>query len=174
MKRKLTIFAAPLNAVGHVNACQRILTPILRRGHRVIFMLESDFAGQLAAIGFEECVMRFKKPSNNGSENLCAAMAQQMFDAKMLGRYSFSEKMANMMAMFHNEHSYRDYEVYDGAVKVALEQYAPDLILIDSGNLLPAIYYSGISWIRQISSAPILWVWDESGQVPPGGSDKSY
>ncbi|KAJ6225715.1 hypothetical protein RDWZM_004260 [Blomia tropicalis] len=58
---KLTILVTPINAVGHVNAVSGALAPMVRRGHRVIMVIEEAFEGKLAKLGFEEFVYRMVK-----------------------------------------------------------------------------------------------------------------
>src|SRR5690349_18204614 len=53
-KRPLTILVTPVDAVGHINACAGALNHMLKRGHRVIFVLEKACAGKVSPLSYEE------------------------------------------------------------------------------------------------------------------------
>src|SRR5699024_3864465 len=64
MKRS-TILVVPISAVGHVNACRGTTLPLLKRGHRVIFVVEQPYSGTLKAFGFEEHVFTVQQGEDN-------------------------------------------------------------------------------------------------------------
>ena len=167
--KKFIILVTPFPVVGHVNSVAGALKPLLRRGHRIIFILEDAFAGKVAPYGFEEHLMSFKKPED--SQKPGEIYAKRLIEGKVLGNYSPEEKMARMSSMF-DETQYRDDNlVFEPTVKKAIEQYKPDLIYIDHFNLLPSIYYSGIPWIKHISTTPLFYILDDN--VIPSGSGKN-
>lgn len=188
-KKKLTILATPLAAVGHVNGCSGPLRTVLKRGHRVVFLLESAFKGSQAAHGFEEMIYTFRsssskegaeEPKENGHKNgtkeeeLTAGevMARTMEAGKILGDHSPEEKMRAMIATFQSESYYEQIADFDAAIKGAIEQLSPDLIYHDSGFLYPAIHYSGIPWIRNTSMQILMNVFCDTNEVPPAFSGK--
>ncbi len=57
-----TIVFFPEGAYGPTNNCVGIGDVLRRRGHRVVFIVEESFAGNLEAKGFEERLMRLGPP----------------------------------------------------------------------------------------------------------------
>lgn len=185
IKKRLTILATPLAAVGHVNGCSGPLRTLLKRGHRVVFLLEAAFKGSQAAHGFEEIIYTFRESSAsennvNGDKgdqkkvspvNAGEAMARTFEEGKVLGDYSPEEKMAAMIATFNSPAYYEQVADFDAAIKAAIDELRPDLIYHDSGFLYPSIHYSGIPWIRNTSMQILMNVFSE--EVPPAFSGKS-
>lgn len=167
--KQLTILVTPLNAVGHVGACVGALAPLLRRGHRIIFVLEETFAGKVAALGFTEHLMVFPKPADvvNPGED----PAKSLLEAKVIGNYSPYEKFENMLGMLFGEKFNSDNRIMDGAIKEAIKLYKPDLIYFDACHMYPAVHYSGIPWVKHISTTPLYYILDDA--VPPGCSGLS-
>jgi UDP:flavonoid glycosyltransferase YjiC (YdhE family) len=54
MPERLTILFAPLDAVGHVNACIGIAEVLRDRGHRIVFAISDNWRQKLKIYGFEE------------------------------------------------------------------------------------------------------------------------
>ena len=82
------ILVTPINAVGHVNACTGVALPLLRRGHRVAFFVETPYSGKLKSYGFEEFLFEpFKEPGENVEEfkNPGEQMAKKLLKIGMLG-----------------------------------------------------------------------------------------
>ena len=166
--KPLTIVVAPVNAVGHVNACSGALAPLVRRGHRVIFVIEEAFAGKLAALGFEEFTYQVQKGAD--SQNPGETISTMLLDMKILGDYSPWEKMENMVSAFHCEQIYAEITTMDRKLREAIDKFKPDLFYFDGGLLYPSIYHSGIPWIKNVSVQPLLFLVDETNEIPPGAS----
>lgn len=171
--KQLTIFAAPINAVGHVNACLGALEAFPRRGHRVIFLLDAVFTGKAIARGYEEHIMHYDKPetemeAKGKEENPGERIGQWLVESKVIGDWSVEEKMVNVVEMMHGEKNYADMAAYDAAIKLALDFYKPDLVWVDHMVLAPSIYYSNTPWVLNASAVPLLYIKDDT--LPPGGS----
>ena len=61
MANKLTILFAPIDAVGHVNACIGLAEALKDRGHRIVFLVSKPYSGQLFSYGFEEEIFEMKR-----------------------------------------------------------------------------------------------------------------
>lgn len=179
--KQLTILVAPINAVGHVNACLGALEAFPRRGHRVIFLLDEVFSGKATARGYEEHIMVYPKDEEEEEEEECnkgenpgERIGRMLVESKVIGPWSVEEKMANVIEMMHGEKNYRDNAAYDAAIKQCLELYKPDLVYIDHIILPPSVYFSGTPWVFNASAVPSLYLeYDEDDELPPGGSGKS-
>ena len=167
--RQLTILVAPISAVGHVNACIGTTLPLLRRGHRVVFFIDEPYRGKLAAKGFEEYVYTLETQKKNGENdpNPGKQMANDLLDNCILGPFTIEEQMDNIEQFFLNsDYTYNTITQCDRHIKDAFKEIKPDCIVVDHTYLLPAIYYSGIPWIHNISCAPLLYIQHED--APPG------
>ena len=166
--KSLTILATPINAVGHVNAVSGALKSLLSRGHRVIFVVEEAFEGKLSLLGYEEEIYRIKK--DNDTKNPGESIGKLFFDNKMIGDFSVWEKVENMALIFHGDNYHEEVKTMNIAVKKAIEKFKPDVIYFDGALLYPSIHYSGIPWILNYSTNPIVYEFDETNEIPPGCS----
>ena len=99
-------------------------------------------------------------------------MANFLFDQKVIGPYSVEEKTENMISFMYSDDNRKEFTGFNTALREAIELYKPDLIYFDSGALMPAIAYSGVPWIKNISVTPIFFTLDD--KLPPGGSGRFY
>ena len=164
--KKLTILVSSVSAVGHVNACSGALTPFLRRGHRVVFVVEEAYRGRLTALGFEEIV--YQAPKVAEKANPGEALSQMLMDYQVFGGQSVVDKFRNMTEMFHNEQYFGDLAEADRTICRAIETLQPDLLWWDGGFLYPSVYYSGIPWVKNQSLTSICFL--QSDRVPPSCS----
>ncbi len=155
-----TILVTPLWAVGHVNACTGALAPLLRRNSlypaanqpwfRIIFLIESQFADKVAPLGFEERIVEFPKEAEDQNAGDTAALLLRQ--SKVLGDYPFYEKFQSLIAMQQSDQWLQKFALYNRAVEKAIAEFKPDLIYYDDVTLYPAVHYSGIPWIKNIST----------------------
>lgn len=168
--KQLTFLVAPICAVGHVNACVGIGLPLLRRGHRVVFFLDEPYRGKLVEKGFEEYIYTLNTQKKNGENdpNPAKQLAIDLLENKIIGPSPIREKLANLNKFFvESEISQNVVIQSNGFMKDAIAKIKPDCFLVDNGYLLPAIYYSGIPWVFNISCVPLFYI--EHDDVPPGG-----
>jgi MGT family glycosyltransferase len=148
-----TFIFFPEGAYGPTNNCVGIGDVLVRRGHRVVFVVEESFAGTLEAKGFEERLMRlgpkpeveeapgqfwkdfiretapvFRKPTIEQLEEFIAPTWQALLDG---ARY-VDERLV---------------EIFD--------EVQPDVICEDNVPCFPAIPASGRPWVRILSCNPL-------------------
>lgn len=146
-----TILVTPLWAVGHVNACTGALGALLRRGRtRIVFLIEGQFEGKVAPLGFEEHIVHF--PKEDDEQNAGEVAAKMLREAKVIGDYSFYDKFESMIGMQQGDKWLEQFAIYNTAIEEAIKLYKPDLIFLDDVTLYPAIHYSGIPWIKNVST----------------------
>ncbi|XP_046909104.2 uncharacterized protein LOC124490619 [Dermatophagoides farinae] len=171
------ILVTPINAVGHVNACTGVALPLLRRGHRVAFFVETPYSGKLKSYGFEEFLFEpFKEPGENVEEfkNPGEQMAKKLLKIGMLGTNDPRIQLAKIDEKKMMSEDKRKYE--DEQLRTVIEKFQPDLFIVDNIMLEPAIYYSTKPWIRVISVVPLLHLHDIH-ELPPawsGFTDAEY
>ena len=66
MTNSRTFLFMPESAYGPTNNCIGIGNELLKRGHRVVFAAESSWQGKLAPLGFEEALVDFAPPAEDG------------------------------------------------------------------------------------------------------------
>lgn len=168
-EKKLTILAAPYNAVGPVNAARGALSCLQARGHRIIFVLQKTFKGKLASHGYEEHVIESenKNKDSKKEEKPGEAIAKGLFERGVFGPYTPKEKLERFIEFCKTSGNTDEVGAFEDGLKEAIGRYKPDLIYVDCGVLWPSIYYSGIPWIRQVSCAPTYYIIDDEASFPP-------
>ena len=181
---RLTILVTSVTGVGHINASIGATLPLLLRGHRVVFVLESAWKGKLALLGFEEHLYTETAECKQG-ENPGEAMAKYLLSAKSIGSNSAEEKMKTMTTYFKSQENRNKFSRFNAAIKEAIEKYQPNVVWVDgiplhfcefhinivypfqTGGLRPAVRASGIPWIQAFSGNPAFLHIDPD--LPPGG-----
>lgn len=167
--RRLTILVTPIDCVGHVNACAGSTAPLLKRGHRVIFVVEKAFKGKLATLGFEEDT--YELQTDGVGNNAGETWANDLFTKGVIGPYPLEAKYEALLTVFH--YTPRAIEVVKQSnlfIENAIKKYQPDLIWFDAAYIWPSIYYSGIPWVLNMSLTPVIYISCDTDEVPPNGS----
>lgn len=165
-----TILVVPISAVGHVNACRATTLELLKRGNRVVFLVEQPYSGSLQEYGFEEhiyCVEPVDQPA--AGPNPGEALANSLLEWGIIGPTPLETKFQRTLEFFlFSEGALKTLVATNRSIKAAIELYRPDAILVDGVYLLPAIAQSGIPWIKHISTTPLFYL--NQADLPPGGS----
>jgi MGT family glycosyltransferase len=152
----------PEGAYGPTNNCVGIGQVLRERGHRVVFVLEESFAGNLEAQGFEERLMRLGPPPEV-EEAPGQFWKDFIRDTSPVFRKPTIEQLAEFI-----EPTWR--ALCDGAryvddrLREILDELGPDVIVEDNVVGFPAIQHSGRPWVRMVSCNP-LEMKDEA--IPP-------
>jgi MGT family glycosyltransferase len=152
-QRRRTIVFFPEGAFGPTNNCVGIGDVLLRRGHRVVFVVEESFAGTLADKGFEERLVRLAAPPEVPQEPgqfwkdfiRDTAPAFRAGTLDQLGTF-----IAPTWQALIDGARYADDQLVEifGAVE-------PDAIVQDNVCAFPAIAASGRPWARIVSCNPL-------------------
>ena len=157
-----TIVFFPEGAYGPTNNCAGIGQVLRERGHRVVFVLEESFAGNLEAQGFEERLMRLGPPPE-----VEEAPGQFWKDFIRETAPVFRKPTLEQLAEFI-EPTFRalcDGSRYvDERLREIFDEVRPDVIVEDNVVAFPAIRHFGHPWVRIVSCNP-LEVKDEA--IPP-------
>ena len=163
MSSKLTILFAPMDGVGHVNACIGLAEPLQSRGHKIIFVVEEAYKGKLAQYGFHEELLQFggdqnKKPGEAGADHL-------LKEGMLSGGKSSAEKMKIMIeSNFLSTVVDRVIEK-EPQMKTILDKHKPDIYIIDHFVGSAALLFSGKPWVFLFSGNPLFVIHDE--RTPP-------
>ena len=148
-----TIVFFPEGAYGPTNNCVGVGQVLRGRGHRVVFVIEESFAGNLEAQGFEERLMRLgpapEKPEEPG---------QFWKDFIRETAPIFRKHTIDQLAEFI-EPTFRalcDGARYvDNRLSEIFDEVEPDVIVEDNVVFFPAIKASGKPWVRIVSCNPL-------------------
>ena len=148
-----TIVFFPEGAYGPTNNCAGIGQVLRERGHRVVFVIEESFAGNLEAQGFEEQLMRLG-PAPAEPEEPGQFWKDFIRETAPVFRKPTIEQLAEFI-----EPTFR--ALCDGARYVddrlaeIFDELRPDVIVEDNVVFFPAIQASGRPWARIVSCNPL-------------------
>ena len=126
---------------------------LLRRGHRVLFIVEESFAGTLEAKGFEERTMRLAPPPAEPEEP-GQFWKDFIRETAPVFRKSTFEQLGEFIAPTWQA-------LVDGARYVddrlaeVLGEVGADVVVEDNVVGFPAIPASGVPWVRIVSCNPL-------------------
>ena len=147
-----TIVFFPEGAFGPTNNCVGIGNVLRERGHRVVFIVEESFTGNLEAQGFEERLMRLG-PKPETEEVAGQFWIDFIRDTAPVFRTPTLEQLSGFIAPTWQA-------LIDGAKYVddrLLEIFAdvrPDVVVQDNVVSFPALPASGRPWVRIVSCNP--------------------
>jgi MGT family glycosyltransferase len=157
-----TIVFFPEGAFGPTNNCVGIGQVLRDRGHRVVFIVEESFAGNLEAHGFEERLMRLGPPPEV-EEEPGRFWKDFIRDTSPVFRKPTIEQLSEFI-----EPTWRalcDGAAYvDDRLRDIFEELQPDVIVEDNVVGFPAVQHSARPWVRITSCNP-LELKDEA--IPP-------
>jgi MGT family glycosyltransferase len=148
-----TVVFFPEGAYGPTNNCVGIGQVLRERGHRVVFVIEESFAGNLEAQGFEERLMRLGPPPEV-EEEPGQFWKDYIRDTAPVFRKPTIEQLAEFI-----EPTWR--ALCDGAryvddrLREIFDELQPDAIVEDNVICFPAIHHSGRPWVRIVSCNPL-------------------
>ena len=148
-----TIVFFPEGAYGPTNNCVGIGQVLRQRGHRVVFVIEESFAGDLDAQGFEERLMRLG-PAPEEPEVPGQFWKDFIRETAPVFRQPTIAQLADFI-----EPTFR--ALCDGAryvddrLREIFDEVQPDVIVEDNVVWFPAIGASGRPWVRIVSCNPL-------------------
>ncbi len=147
-----TIVFFPESAYGPTNNCVGIGAVLLRRGHRVAFIIEESFQGALEEKGFEERLMRLTPPADD-DEDPGQFWKDYIRETAPVFRKPTIEQLEGFIAPTFQA-------LIDGAKHVdqrlveIIDELQPDVIVEDNVVSFPALSASSRPWVRIVSCNP--------------------
>jgi MGT family glycosyltransferase len=147
-----TIVFFPEGAYGPTNNCVGIGQVLRERGHRVVFIVEESFAGNLEAKGFEERLMRLGPPPAE-PEVPGQFWIDFIRDTAPVFRKPTIEQLGEFIAPTFQA-------LIDGAMYVQprleeiVDELRPDTIVEDNVVSFPAVMTADAPWVRLLSCNP--------------------
>jgi MGT family glycosyltransferase len=148
-----TIVFFPEGAYGPTNNCVAIGQVLRERGHRVVFVIEESFAGNLEAQGFEERLMRLGPPPEH-EEEPGQFWKDFIRETAPVFRKPTIEQLEEFIAPTFA--ALCDGARYaDDRLREIFDELQPDAIVEDNVVCFPAIHASGRPWARIVSCNPL-------------------
>jgi MGT family glycosyltransferase len=148
-----TIVFFPEGAYGPTNNCVGIGQALRERGHRVVFVIEESFAGNLEAQGFEERLVRLG-PAPDVEEEPGQFWKDFIRETAPVFRKPTIDQLSEFI-----EPTWQ--ALCDGARYVddrlceIFDELSPDAIVEDNVVCFPAIHHSARPWARIVSCNPL-------------------
>jgi MGT family glycosyltransferase len=147
-----TIAFFPEGAYGPTNNCVGIGDVLRRRGHRVVFIVEESFAGNLEAHGFEERLMRLGPPPEQ-EEAPGQFWKDFIRDTAPVFRRPTIEQLEGFIAPTFGALVDGARYVEERLVEI-LDEVRPDVVVLDNVVSFPAVMASRRPWVRIVSCNP--------------------
>ncbi len=144
-----TIVFFPEGAYGPTNSCVGIGQMLRERGHRIVFVIEESFAGNLEAQGFEERLMRLG-PSPEAEEEPGQFWKDFIRDTAPVFRKPTFDQLSGFIEPTWRALCYGARYV-DDRLREIFDELQPDVIVEDNVVGFPAIQASGRPWVRIVS-----------------------
>ncbi|MEW5990967.1 MAG: nucleotide disphospho-sugar-binding domain-containing protein [Chloroflexota bacterium] len=152
MDERRTIVFFPEGAFGPTNNCVGIGRVLQERGHRVVFIVEESFAGNLQAQGFEERLMRLGPPPET-PEVPGQFWIDFIRDTAPVFRKPTIEQLGEFIAPTWQ--ALIDGSKYvDERLRAIFDELDPDVIVEDNVVGFAAMPASGRPWVRIVSCNP--------------------
>src|SRR5262245_30426058 len=148
-----TIVFFPEGAYGPTNNCVAVGQVLRERGHRVVFVIEESFAGNLEAQGFEERLMRLGPPPEH-EEEPGQFWKDFIRETAPVFRKPTIEQVGEFIAPTF-EALCDGARYVDDRLREIFDELQPDAIVEDNVVCFPAIHASGRPWARIVSCNPL-------------------
>jgi MGT family glycosyltransferase len=150
--RTVAFFPEP-GAWGPTNNCVAIANVLAERGHRIVFVLDASFEGELAKRGFEERVFRMAPPDDDADPSAdpwaeFIRVTAPEFRNPTIEQIETVTKPIWEALVAGEQHSHaRVMEIWDDA--------HPDVVVTDNVTGYPAVELAGAPWVRFVSANPL-------------------
>lgn len=154
MSEALTVLFLPESAHGPTNQCIGLGDVLLRRGHRVVFAAESSWAGKLAPLGFEECLIDLAEPDPDGTDDAGGFWTDFIADTAPEFRKPPIDQLESFVRPTYQA-LVEGAQYAEPALRAIVAEVAPDVLVEDNVVLFPALASSGRPFVRIVSCNPL-------------------
>ncbi|MGI8505620.1 MAG: glycosyltransferase [Solirubrobacteraceae bacterium] len=148
----IAMFPEP-GAWGPTNNLVAIAEPLRERGHRVVFVVEESFAGELVQRDFEEALMRMA-PAPENPESVGEGWAEFIRTTAPEFRKPTIEQLATVTKPIWEE-LVAGAKYAHARLREIWEDVRPDVVVSDNVVGFPAVPLAGVPWVRMVSSNPL-------------------
>jgi len=148
----IAVFPEP-GAWGPTNNLVAITEPLRDRGHRIVFVVEESFAGELERRGFEEALMRMA-PAPEQPEAVGEGWAEFIRTTAPEFRKPTIAQLETVTVPIWGELADGARYAHDRMLAI-WDEVRPDAVVIDCVTGFPAIPLAGVPWARIVSANPL-------------------
>jgi MGT family glycosyltransferase len=150
-----TILFMPESAYGPTNNCIGIGDVLRRRGHRVVFAAEASWQGKLAALGFEEDLVRLAPPpAEPAAEDAGQFWKDFIRDTAPEFRKPTIKQLDTWIRPVWEE-LIAGARYCQPQLKAVIGRVRPDVIVEDNVVCFPALTTAGVPFVRIVSCNPL-------------------
>ena len=159
--RTVAFFPEP-GAWGPTNNCVAIANVLAERGHRVVFVVDASFEGELDRRGFEERVMRMAPPDDDTDPSAdpwaeFIRVTAPEFAKPTIRQIETVTKPIWEALVAGEQHSHaRVMQIWDDV--------RPDVVCTDNVTGYPAVELADAPWVRFVSANPLEM---RDAELPP-------
>jgi len=135
--KQCTFLFAPIEAVGHFNACIGIGQQLLARGHTVVFATPNSWKGKLEPLGFIE--KYYQDLEEDESTEKWGEIVSQLAPALALPTMQKMELLHFALI----QEVVKKLKDSDERLKQIMDDVKPDLVLVDNITQSPALTCQG-------------------------------
>jgi MGT family glycosyltransferase len=152
MGRTIAFFPEP-GAWGPTNNCVAIANVLTERGHRVVFVVDESFRGELDKRGFEERLMRMAPPEENTDPaadpwaEFIRVTAPEFAKPTIEQIETVTKPIWEALVAGERYSHERLMEIWDDV--------RPDVVCTDNVTGYAAVELSGAPWVRFVSANPL-------------------
>jgi len=151
-RQTIAFFPEP-GAWGPTNNCVAIANVLVERGHRVVFVVDASFEGELESRGFEERVMRMAPPEEDADPTadpwaeFIRVTAPEFRKPTIEQIETVTKPIWEALVAGARYSHERIMEIWD--------DIHPDVVCTDNVTGYPAVELTGKPWVRFVSANPL-------------------
>jgi MGT family glycosyltransferase len=152
MGRTVAFFPEP-GAWGPTNNCVAIANVLVERGHRVVFVVDESFRGELDKRGFEERLMRMAPPEENADPTADPWAEFIRVTAPEFAKPTIEQIETVTKPIWEALVAGERYS--HGRLMEIWEDVHPDVVCTDNVTGYAAVELAGAPWVRFVSANPL-------------------
>jgi MGT family glycosyltransferase len=150
--KTIAFFPEP-GAWGPTNNCVAIANVLAERGHRIVFVVDESFEGELAKRGFEERLMRMAPPEENADPS-ADPWAEFIRVTAPEFRKPTIEQISTVTFPIWEALVAGERYSHDRIMEI-WDEVRPDVVATDNVTGYPALELAGVPWARFVSANPL-------------------
>ena len=152
MSKTIAFFPEP-GAWGPTNNCVAIASVLAERGHRIVFVIDESFEGELARHGFEERMMRMAPPDPDADPAADPWAEFIRVTAPEFAKPTIEQIETVTKPIWEALVAGEQYS--HGRIMEIWDDVRPDVVCTDNVTGYPAIELAGAPWVRFVSANPL-------------------
>ena len=150
--KTIAFFPEP-GAWGPTNNCVAIANVLAERGHRIVFVVDESFEGELVKRGFEERMMRMAPPEENADPTADPWAEFIRVTAPEFRKPTIEQIETVTKPIWEALVAGEQYS--HGRIMEIWDDIRPDVVCTDNVTGYPSVELAGAPWVRFVSANPL-------------------